>query len=426
MKNNNKPVRPSGSSTALRRGLSLSALCLGLAACGSITDPDPKEVTDLKPVLDLEAVPVSNGDVLLTWTANNAEESFSGYSIYLSQDDPATFVPGLRQLGLAGTEESDPHKLSPLYMGERDGFKEKVLSVIGSHFVSTAGAKPAAEDKSPISPRVRCILETEGAQSCTVVTEPKESAVASGPITFVLSGLDPSRPATVFVLATSDSGKEVAEISSPVLIVRPQSTNTAPSDLQFVPPSAGARYGLDLAALSSPDQAKMLRITPTKESLYCTGSPADGEDGPLVDVYFEQIGNEWTLAPANGARLAKLGPVVSADSLSLVAGTDAISSPLRLGGTGLLPPVESGSDGLSLAPDAADTGAAFGYSRCGQSEILEPNALYAIAFLDRAAVRYALLSVGAFDPVKGPEGKDLLFSVGRSALFEGAPAERRL
>lgn len=386
-----------------RPGLLFSlALVLSATGCGKIENPKDVSVLKLKPAMELQAIP-GQESVTLTWMANNNEDDFSGYNIYMSTDDAAA-VTG--NLGVKSSS-ADPQRFDPIVFRDKEEDEiDGVRSLLSKHFNFDAATKSSKDpqDGKSFAPMARCTVEvTESDGQCVPVTDANKKHKANGLLKYTVDKLEPGRRYTFFVTATLDAGKKIVSPTSSILVATPHRSVSVPTDVTFKSEgeSAGILDGLDLSVKASSPSLKKIGFSPSKEKLYCLAQGNDAQ-AATVDVYFQLVGGSLrqpTLTGANGARIADLGPVVD-NTNTLIAG-GLLESPYRLGQTALVPEVQ-GLQPSSTTPAANDVGAKGGYSRCGQSVLVLPYHLYAVAYAEGSQWRYALIETSGAQSLSQP------------------------
>jgi hypothetical protein len=392
----------------------------GLAtACGD-TETKPADVTvlKLKTPMSLSAVPYT-GTVGLSWFANNSEDDFSGYNVYVAEMSPTDVVTAF------GNAARDPitDALPPIVFRDAQGDEiPNVRAILSKFFNWDAAAKAnKAGDGENFAPYVRCNVEDNDKEGPCVSVKTKsdiEDKRANGVVSFEFEEgvLSPAKTYAVFVAATRDDGEEIASPTSNVIIVRPHVAVSPGSDTFFGQITASATQAV--AGLSL-DGGKVTKATATfpEATGFCVAKETTAS-AKSVDVMFQILGQGDFRKPyitgVNGARVASLGPVIGFDGK--VVEENLLESDQRDEGQVLLPRVDAKPS--ASAPEDDDLGAGGGYGRCGQSRLLQPANLYAVAIPDGEGWNYAVIE----SPSKAADLDDPT----KYRIVVGTDGERRL
>ncbi|MCA2961737.1 MAG: hypothetical protein IOD12_15920 [Silvanigrellales bacterium] len=385
------------------------ALCMALgggilSACGDTeTKPADVSVLKLKTPLSLSATPFTS-TVGLSWFANNSESDFSGYNIYVAEIDPAA-NPLVKEFELDYSPAKDTY--SPITFKDAKGEDAPLVrQKLSKYFNWDANAKVNKPgDGENFAPFVRCNVSKNDAEGpcVSVKTTPAvEGYRANGVVQYVFddNALSPTKTYAVFVAATRDDGEELASPTSEVIVVGPHVVatpaaapatffgNVTNTDTTLI---AGLSFAGGTLANASGTFPSSNAFCIPKETTAAAKS---------VTVFFQLLSGNPYITSANGARISDLGPVI--DFEGKVVTSNLLESDQRDEEQVLLPSAEAATPSTTK-PAANDMGVPGGYARCGQSRKLFPNHLYAVAFPEGEAWRYAVIESPAKADLEKPE-----------------------
>lgn len=401
---------------------SLFALFYGaslVSSCGDTeTKPGDVSVLKLKTPMSLSATPFTSS-VGLSWFANNSEDDFSGYNIYVAEIDPDS-NPLVKDFELDYRALDDSY--SPITFKDAKGEDAPLVRQrLSKYFNWDANAKAnKAGNGEDFAPFLRCnVSKNDGEGPCvSVKTAPSsEEHRANGVVQYFFEEgvLSPTKTYAIFVAATRDDGEELASPTSNVVVVSPHVAHTPAAKPATFFDAVGASDTTVVAGLSF-SGGKLTNasgIFPAS-NFYCTPKEATSAS-QSVTVFFEVIRDEPYLTGVNGARVANLGPVI--DFEGKVVTENLLESDQRDEEQVLLPSADAATPS-SAEPAANDLGVLGGYARCGQSRKISPHHLYAVAFPDGSQWRYAVVESPAEADLKKPEAYRIVIG--------SRPGQRRL
>ncbi len=348
-------------------------LLSGLWGCGDKNNPLAISALDLKPPGQLSIRDNGNGKVTLSWLTTNPEDDFEGYNIYGAKLTDA-------DLKTAKLTQGQPLKLlddsgEPV-AGVADTLKYFSFDNKNPYVISANAPAPIVVDEeqsqfaslpiyhmNPADP-TDPLLPTCSPVKGTCVDVVKEDSIVSGaaksfgPVTYTIEGLTVGSQYCFMVFSVQDGGKEVSQSSSTLQCVTPKyrigGTVTMPSS------GFGGHY-FDLRTL--------LTTCTTK----CDASLTYASTSARTAT---QINNVYTGAPASFESYS-----TDTTNVFLATGQNAFIRPMGYFAGGFdetMPAVPK------LVYSATDPDQGGGYSKEGQSVLLQSGYLYAIAVGDSA------------------------------------------
>jgi hypothetical protein len=367
-------------------GLVLAAASIFANSCASETKPKTTDVTELKPAMDLQIFP-NETSIDVSWLANNNEDDFSGYNIYVTTENPSTIKSNFK----LSDDPYDPQAFSPIVLDDAE------RAIFGKYFNwdKATSKNIAPTDEKTVNALVRCNVTTQDSYGeCKAITDADdkhEEYRANGRLTYRITGLTKGTKYVVVVSATKDSGKKIISPTSRPMYVSTRAIQSLSGlALQKDTVSANTYTGVDIETMTA------VNITTNNTGgRYCLPTASE-TTGAKADFYFDLVrGTDPSIVGANGTRIAELGPVEAGGK---IFSEDLLSNPARINGNGILPAVSQ--DIAASTPGTidqiTDIGVKQGYSRCGQSVLLLPFHLYAIAFPSGGSWKYALLETGIY------------------------------
>lgn len=353
----------------------LGLLTLGLLGCDNATDPDVVTGLDLKPPGNLSIRDKGNGSFTLMWNTANPEDDFEGYNIYGAQIDDLAAVgltegEPLKLVNTAG-EPSDAAKTAlDAFSFDTGNANVLVASAAGAPIeISDAkfAALPLHNRDSAGEPLLPSCVPTAGV--CNYVTQASDIDAAKttsfGVVSFEFSGLSVGKQYCFLVFSVQNGGAEVSQSSSNVACIKP-------------------RYLINSGSVTMPasgysGQYFQLRsfLTACESATGCASSLAYASSDARTSG---QINNVYTDAAAS----FEAGYVSSSTDVFLATGQNAFIRPMGFFKNGFSDELLSQAPAFTYANPLNNADHGGGYSREGQSVVLNPGNMYVIAVGDAA------------------------------------------